>query len=192
MSIDYKASGVDVESGYKAVDLMKKYVKKTYDKHVLGGIGSFGGFYALDDKKDGMVLVAGTDGVGTKLRYAIVQDKHDTVGVDLVAMSVNDVVCQGARPLIFLDYIACGKLIPEKVAVIVKGVTDGCVQAGCSLVGGETAEMPGFYGIDEYDLAGFCVGIVQKNKIIDGKKIKEGDVLIGLASTGVQDRKSVV
>lgn len=185
MAIDYKNAGVDVEAGYSAVRLMKEYVKSTYDKNVVGDLGSFGGFYALDDKPDGDVLVAGTDGVGTKLKYAFVLDKHDTIGIDAVAMCVNDIVCQGARPLIFLDYIALGKLIPEKVALIVKGVAEGCRQAGCALIGGETAEMPGFYTGDEYDIAGFSCGIAKKNKIINGANIVENDVLIGLKSSGI-------
>lgn len=185
MSIDYKSAGVDVEAGYKAVNLMKEYVKKTYDKNVIGDIGSFGGFYALDDKKDGDVLVAGTDGVGTKLKYAFILDKHDTVGIDCVAMCVNDIVCQGAKPLLFLDYIATGKLVPEKIALIVKGVAEGCLQAGCALIGGETAEMPGFYAKDDYDMAGFSIGITKRNKVINGKNITEGDALIGIASSGI-------
>lgn len=185
MAIDYKQAGVDVESGYEAVKLMKKYVVETYDKNVLGDLGSFGGFYALDSREDGDVLVAGTDGVGTKLKYAFELGIHDTIGIDCVAMCANDVVCQGAKPLIFLDYIALGKLYPEKVAMIVKGVAEGCKQASCALIGGETAEMPGFYTDGEYDIAGFCVGIAKKNKIINGSKIKEGDALIGFASSGV-------
>ncbi len=185
MAIDYKQAGVDVEAGYSAVKLMKEYVKSTYDKNVVGDLGSFGGFYALSDKPDGDVLVAGTDGVGTKLKYAFVLNKHDTIGIDAVAMCVNDIVCQGARPLIFLDYIALGKLVPEKVALIVKGVAEGCKQAGCALIGGETAEMPGFYTGDEYDIAGFSCGIAKKNKIINGSGIKENDVLIGLKSSGI-------
>lgn len=185
MAIDYKSAGVDVERGYEAVRLMKKYVKETYNDGVLGDLGSFGGFYALDDKPDGDVLVAGTDGVGTKLKYAFVLDKHDTVGIDCVAMCVNDIVCQGAKPLIFLDYIALSRLVPEKVAMIVKGVAEGCKQAGCALIGGETAEMPGFYAEDDYDMAGFSVGIAKKDRIINGSGIKEGDRLIGLKSSGV-------
>ena len=185
MAIDYKDAGVDVEAGYSAVKLMKDYVKRTYDKNVVGDLGSFGGFYALDDSPSGDVLVAGTDGVGTKLKYAFVMDQHDTIGIDCVAMCVNDIVCQGARPLIFLDYLAMSKLIPEKVATIVKGVAAGCIEAGCALKGGETAEMPGFYDNDEYDIAGFSVGIAKKDKIINGKDIIEGDVLIGLASSGI-------
>ncbi|MFW5780181.1 MAG: phosphoribosylformylglycinamidine cyclo-ligase [Bacillota bacterium] len=185
MEVDYKSAGVDVEAGYKAVELMKKHVKKTYNKGVLGDIGSFGGCYALDDRPDGDVLVSGTDGVGTKLKYAFISNKHDTIGIDVVAMCANDIVCQGAKPLFFLDYIALSKLEPEKVAEIVKGVCEGCVQAGCALLGGETAEMPGFYAEGEYDIAGFCCGIVKKDKIITGKNIKEGDKLIGLASSGI-------
>lgn len=185
MAIDYKSAGVDVEAGYKAVKLMKEYVKTTYNENVLGDLGSFGGFYALDDREDGDCLVAGTDGVGTKLKYAFVLDKHDTIGIDAVAMCVNDIVCQGAKPLLFLDYIALSKLVPEKVAEIVKGVSAGCVESGCALIGGETAEMPGFYAEDEYDIAGFAVGIVNKKKIINGKNIVKGDVLIGLRSSGV-------
>ena len=185
MAIDYKSAGVDVEAGYKAVKLMKEYVKKTYNDNVLGDLGSFGGFYALGDKEDSDCLVAGTDGVGTKLKYAFVLDKHDTIGRDAVAMCVNDIVCQGAKPLLFLDYIAQSKLIPERVADIVKGVSEGCCQSGCALIGGETAEMPGFYAEDEYDIAGFAVGIVKKNKIINGKNIKVGDSLVGIASSGI-------
>lgn len=185
MAIDYKSAGVDVERGYEAVRLMKKYVKETYNDSVLGDLGSFGGFYALDDKPNGDVLVAGTDGVGTKLKYAFVLDKHDTVGIDCVAMCVNDIVCQGAKPLLFLDYIALSRLVPEKVSMIVKGVSEGCKQAGCALIGGETAEMPGFYAEDDYDMAGFAVGIAKRDKIINGADIKEGDRLIGLRSSGV-------
>ena len=185
MAIDYKSAGVDVESGYKAVSLMKQWVESTYDNNVIGGLGSFGGFYALGDKDTDPVLVAGTDGVGTKLKYAMITDKHDTIGIDCVAMCVNDIVCQGAKPLIFLDYIALGSLCPEKVAQIVKGVAEGCRQAGCALIGGETAEMPGFYPVDEYDLAGFSVGITSRDKVINGKNIKPGDVLVGLASSGI-------
>lgn len=185
MAIDYKSAGVDVEAGYKAVDLMKKYVKSTFNESVLGDLGSFGGFYALDKEENGNVLVAGTDGVGTKLKYAFELDKHDTIGIDAVAMCVNDIVCQGAKPLIFLDYIAIPKLIPEKVAEIVKGVAEGCKQAGCALIGGETAEMPGFYSDGEYDIAGFSCGIVKRKDIITGKDIKLGDKIIGIASSGI-------
>lgn len=185
MAIDYKSAGVDVEAGYSAVRLMKEYVRSTYDKNVVGDLGSFGGFYALDDSPSGDVLVAGTDGVGTKLKYAFATGKLDTVGIDCVAMCVNDIVCQGARPLIFLDYIALGKLVPESVAEIVKGVAEGCRQAGCALIGGETAEMPGFYPEDEFDLAGFSTGIAKRDKVINGAGIKKGDRLVGLRSSGV-------
>lgn len=186
MAISYSDSGVDVTRGYKAVELMKKHVKETYDGNVLGDLGSFGGFYDISgEKMKEPVLVAGCDGVGTKLKYAFVSDKHDTVGIDAVAMCVNDIVCQGARPLFFLDYFATGKLDPEKVATVVKGVADGCKLAGCALIGGETAEMPNFYPDGEYDMAGFAVGIVDKEKVINGKNIKAGDVLIGLESSGV-------
>lgn len=185
MAIDYKSAGVDVEAGYEAVNLMKEYVKKTYNSSALCDIGSFGGYIALDDKPDGDCLVAGTDGVGTKLKYAFVLDKHDTIGIDAVAMCVNDIICQGAKPLMFLDYIAQSKIIPQKVANIVKGIAEGCCQSGCVLVGGETAEMPGFYANDEYDIAGFAVGIVKKHKIIDGSTIKVGDTLVGIASSGI-------
>lgn len=183
--MDYKEAGVDIEAGYKAVELMKQYVKSTYTGGVLGDVGGFGGCFALDDKPDGEVLVAGTDGVGTKLKYAFIMDKHDTIGIDAVAMCVNDIAALGARPLLFLDYIATSKVIPEKIADIVKGVCEGCRQSGAALIGGETAEMPGFYAEDEYDIAGFAVGTVKKDKIIDGSKIKEGDALIGLASSGI-------
>lgn len=182
----YKEAGVDVTAGYKAVELMKSYIRKTMRPEVLDEIGGFGGLFSLENmtvRKP--VLVSGTDGVGTKLKIAFMMDRHDTVGIDCVAMCVNDVACSGAQPLFFLDYIATGKLIPEKVAQIVKGVTDGCVQAGCALVGGETAEMPGFYPENEYDLAGFAVGLVDRDRIIDGRSIREGDRLIGLASSGI-------
>lgn len=183
---NYKEAGVDVEAGYKAVNLMKSHVKKTLRPEVLTEIGGFGGLFSLEGM-DYMkpVLVSGTDGVGTKLKIAFLMDKHDTVGIDCVAMCVNDVVCSGAQPLFFLDYVALGRLIPEKVEQIVKGVADGCVQAGCTLIGGETAEMPGFYPGDEYDLAGFVVGIADKDKLVTGKKIKSKDILIGLASSGI-------
>ncbi len=184
MGIDYKSAGVDVEAGYKAVNLIKRHVKATFDKNVLGDLGSFGGVYALDDRQDGDVLVAGTDGVGTKLKYAFAQDCHNTIGIDAVAMCVNDVVCLGAKPLFFLDYIAIPKLIPEKVEQIVAGVAAGCTQAGCALIGGETAEMPGFYADGEYDIAGFACGIAKRDKLITGADIKIGDKLIGLASSG--------
>lgn len=186
MAISYKDSGVDVTRGYKAVDLMKKYVKTTYNENVLGDIGSFGGFYSISgEKMEEPVLVAGTDGVGTKLKYAFLLEKHDTIGIDAVAMCVNDIVCQGAKPLFFLDYYACGLLDPEAEAEVVKGIAEGCRQAGCALIGGETAEMPGFYPRGEYDLAGFAVGIVDKKKVINGKEIRPGDVLIGIKSSGV-------
>ena len=186
MAISYQDSGVDVERGYKAVELMKKHVKTTYNENVLGDIGSFGGFYSLaGEKMEEPVLVAGTDGVGTKLKYAFVADKHDTIGIDAVAMCVNDIVCQGARPLFFLDYFATGKLSPETVATVVSGVAEGCRQSGCALIGGETAEMPGFYQDGEYDIAGFAVGVVDKKKVINGKNIKPGDVLVGIKSSGV-------
>ena len=165
---------------------MKKHVQSTFDKNVLGDIGSFGGFYSIaGEKMEEPVLVAGTDGVGTKLKYAFLADKHDTVGIDAVAMCVNDIVCQGAKPLFFLDYFATGKLSPEVVATVVSGVAEGCRQAGCALIGGETAEMPGFYPDGEYDIAGFAVGIVDKKKVINGKDIKAGDALIGIASSGI-------
>ncbi len=184
--ITYKDSGVDVEAGYEAVRLMKDHVKRTFRPEVMAEIGGFGGLFSLNkDKYEEPVLVSGTDGVGTKLKIAFLTGKHDTIGIDAVAMCVNDIVCSGAEPLFFLDYIAVGKNRPERVADIVKGVADGCVMAGCALVGGETAEMPGFYPEDEYDVAGFAVGIVDRKKIIDGKKIKEGNVLIGLSSSGI-------
>ena len=186
MAISYKDSGVDVERGYKAVELMKKHVQTTFNENVLGDIGSFGGFYSIaGEKMEEPVLVAGTDGVGTKLKYAFLADRHDTVGIDAVAMCVNDIVCQGAKPLFFLDYFATGKLSPEVVATVVSGVAEGCRQAGCALIGGETAEMPGFYPDGEYDIAGFAVGIVDKKKIINGKSIAAGDTLIGIASSGI-------
>ncbi len=184
--IDYKSAGVDVEAGYEAVKLMRNDVKRTFRPEVLTDIGGFGGLFSLDKSKyEEPVLVSGTDGVGTKLKVAFLMDKHDTVGIDAVAMCVNDIVCGGAEPLFFLDYIALGKNKPEKVAQIVKGVADGCVMAGCALIGGETAEMPGFYPENEYDIAGFAVGVVDKKKIINGKTIAEGDTLIGLASSGL-------
>jgi phosphoribosylformylglycinamidine cyclo-ligase len=185
-SESYKKAGVDITAGYKAVDLMKKHVVKTFNKCVCSDLGGFGGLFKPDltGMKD-PVLVSGTDGVGTKLKVAFVMNKHDTVGMDCVAMCVNDVICCGARPLFFLDYIALGKLVPEKVADIVKGVSEGCIQSGSALIGGETAEMPGFYPVDEYDLAGFSVGIVDKDKILDNTKMKEGDAVIALPSGGV-------
>lgn len=186
MSLSYKDSGVDKEAGYKEVKLIKEMVKKTYIPGVLSDIGGFSGLFQLDTKSyKEPVLVSGTDGVGTKLKIAFMMDKHDTIGQDCVAMCANDIACQGAKPLFFLDYIATGKLIPEKMASIVEGVANGCKLAGCALIGGETAEMPGFYKEDEYDLAGFCVGIVDKDRIITGENIKEGDMLIGLPSSGI-------
>ena len=185
-SESYKAAGVDVTAGYKGVQLMKKAVQSTYTNAVISDIGGFGGLYA--PQIQGMeepILVSGTDGVGTKLKLAFLMDKHDTIGEDCVAMCANDVICTGASPMFFLDYMALGKNIPEKVATVVTGVAEGCKKANCSLVGGETAEMPGFYPEDEYDLAGFCVGVVDKKKIIDSKKIEVGDKVIGLASSGV-------
>ena len=185
-SASYAAAGVDVTAGYEAVRRIKPMVESTYIPGVMGTLGGFGGMFAPD--MSGMkkpVLVSGTDGVGTKLKLAFLMNKHDTVGIDCVAMCVNDIICGGAMPLFFLDYIACGKNDPARIADIVTGITEGCRQAGCALVGGETAEMPGFYPVDEYDLAGFSVGIVDEEKIIDGKALSEGDVLIGLASSGV-------
>ena len=185
-SDSYKEAGVDVTAGYKAVELMKKHVAQTVTDGVLSGIGGLGGLFAPNT--EGMrqpVLVSGTDGVGTKLKLAFLLDKHDTIGIDCVAMCVNDVVCCGAQPLFFLDYLAVGKNIPEKVARIVSGVAEGCVQAGCALIGGETAEMPGFYPQEEYDLAGFCVGMVDRQNIIDGSSLQKGDVLVGISSSGV-------
>ena len=185
-SESYKAAGVDVTAGYKAVELMKAHVARTMTAGVMGGIGGFGGAFELD--LTGItkpVLVSGTDGVGTKLKLAFLMDKHDTVGIDCVAMCVNDVACSGAQPLFFLDYIACGKNFPEKIAAIVSGVAEGCVQSGCALIGGETAEMPGFYPEDEYDLAGFSVGMADYDSIVDSKNVQAGDALIGVASSGV-------
>ena len=185
-SESYKKAGVDVTAGYKAVELMKSHIARTMTANVLTDIGGFGGLYALDVA--GMqqpVLVSGTDGVGTKLKIAFLMDKHTTIGIDCVAMCVNDIICCGAKPQFFLDYIALGKNVPEKVASIVSGVAEGCVQSGCALVGGETAEMPGFYPEDEYDVAGFAVGVVDKSKILNMDSQKEGDVLIALQSSGV-------
>ncbi len=185
-SDSYAAAGVDITAGYKAVELMKKHIARTVTPGVCSDVGGFGGLFELDlegIKKP--VLVSGTDGVGTKLKIAFIMDKHDTIGIDCVAMCANDVICAGAKPLFFLDYIACGKNVPERIADIVKGVAEGCVQAGAALIGGETAEMPGFYPVDEYDLAGYCTGVVDKDKIIDNKKMEEGDVIIALPSTGV-------
>ncbi|MCQ2421759.1 MAG: phosphoribosylformylglycinamidine cyclo-ligase [Lachnospiraceae bacterium] len=185
--MDYKNAGVDIEAGYKAVELMKKHVKETMRPEVLGGLGGFSGAFSLDKfmTMKHPTLVSGTDGVGTKLKLAFLMDKHDTIGIDCVAMCVNDIACAGGEPLFFLDYIACGKNYPEKIATIVKGVAEGCKQAGCALIGGETAEMPGFYPIDEYDLAGFAVGIVDAENIVSGENVKAGDVVIGIASSGI-------
>ena len=185
-SDSYAAAGVDITAGYRAVELMKQHIAKTMTSGVCSDVGGFGGLFELD--VTGMtrpVLVSGTDGVGTKLKLAFLLDKHDTVGIDCVAMCVNDIICAGAKPLFFLDYIACGKNIPERIADIVKGVAEGCVQSGAALIGGETAEMPGFYPVDEYDLAGYCTGVVDKSKIIDNKTMEEGDVVIALPSSGV-------
>ncbi len=185
-SASYKAAGVDITAGYRAVELMKKHVQRTERPGVLGGLGGFGGLFLPD--LAGMkepVLVSGTDGVGTKLKIAFLLGKHDTVGIDCVAMCVNDIVCSGAEPLFFLDYIACGKNVPERIADVVAGVAEGCVQAGAALIGGETAEMPGFYPEDEYDLAGFAVGIVDRERILDSSAMREGDALIALPSSGV-------
>ena len=185
-SESYKQAGVDITAGYKAVDLMKAHIAKTMTSGVCSDIGGFGGLFELDlTGIQKPVLVSGTDGVGTKLKIAFIMDKHDTVGIDCVAMCVNDIICCGAKPLFFLDYIACGKNVPERIADIVKGVADGCIQSGAALIGGETAEMPGFYPVDEYDLAGFSVGVVDKEKILDNKSMCEGDVIIALPSSGV-------
>lgn len=185
-SDSYAAAGVDITAGYRAVELMKQHIAKTMTSGVCSDVGGFGGLFELDItgmKKP--VLVSGTDGVGTKLKMAFLMDKHNTVGIDCVAMCVNDIICCGAKPLFFLDYIACGKNYPEKIAQIVEGVAEGCVQSGCALIGGETAEMPGFYPVDEYDLAGFSVGVVDKEKILNNKTIEAGDVIIALPSSGV-------
>ena len=187
MAMDYKTSGVDIEAGYKSVELMKKHVKETMRPEVLGGLGGFAGAFDLSKIKDmeDPVLLSGTDGCGTKVKLAFVMDKHDTIGIDAVAMCVNDIACSGGEPLFFLDYIACGKNYPEKIAAIVSGVANGCIQSECALVGGETAEHPGLMPEDDYDLAGFAVGVVEKKDMITGENIKPGDVLIGMASTGV-------
>ena len=186
MSEAYKQAGVDIAAGNEAVERMKKHVKKTFRPEVLTGLGGFGGLFGLNkDKYEEPVLVSGTDGVGTKLKLAFAMDKHDTIGIDAVAMCVNDVIVTGAEPLFFLDYLACDKIIPEKIEAIVKGIADGCQQAGCALIGGETAEMPGMYSEGEYDIAGFTVGIVDRPKAIDGTTIAAGDAVIGLASSGV-------
>ena len=185
-SQSYAAAGVDITAGYKAVELMKQHIARTMTSGVCSDVGGFGGLFELDiTGMEKPVLVSGTDGVGTKLKIAFLMDKHDTVGIDCVAMCVNDIICCGAKPLFFLDYIACGKNVPEKIADIVSGVAEGCVQSGAALIGGETAEMPGFYPIDEYDLAGFSVGVVDKKNILDNKTMKEGDVIIALPSSGV-------
>lgn len=185
--MDYKNAGVDIEAGYKSVELMKKHVAATMRPEVLTGIGGFSGAFSMEAFKtmEKPTLVSGTDGVGTKLKLAFLMDKHDTVGIDCVAMCVNDIACAGGEPLFFLDYIACGKNVPERIATIVSGVAEGCRQAGAALIGGETAEMPGFYPVDEYDLAGFAVGIVDEKKLITGSGIKPKDVLVGMASSGV-------
>ena len=185
--MDYKNAGVDIEAGYKSVELMKKYVKETMRPEVLGGIGGFSGAFSLEKIKnmEKPTLVSGTDGVGTKIKLAFLMDKHDTVGIDCVAMCVNDIACAGGEPLFFLDYIACGKNEPEKIATIVKGVAEGCKQCGAALIGGETAEHPGLMPEDEYDLAGFAVGVVDEKDLITGNDLKAGDVLIGIASSGV-------
>ena len=185
-SQSYAAAGVDITAGYKAVELMKQHIARTMTSGVCSDVGGFGGLFELDvTGMEKPVLVSGTDGVGTKLKLAFLMDKHDTVGIDCVAMCVNDIICCGAKPLFFLDYIACGKNFPEKIADIVSGIAEGCVQSGAALIGGETAEMPGFYPIDEYDLAGFSVGVVDKKNILDNKTMKEGDVIIALPSSGV-------
>ena len=185
-SASYRAAGVDITAGYKAVELMKKHVQRTVTPGVMGGLGGFGGLFRPElAGMDEPVLVSGTDGVGTKLKLAFLMDRHDTVGIDCVAMCVNDVVCCGAEPLFFLDYIACGKNVPERIADIVSGVAEGCVQSGAALIGGETAEMPGFYGEDEYDLAGFAVGIVDRAKILDNSSMRPGDAVIAIPSSGV-------
>lgn len=184
-SESYAAAGVDITAGYKAVELMKKHIARTITDGVCSDVGGFGGLFELPEGYKKPILVSGTDGVGTKLKMAFLMDKHDTVGIDCVAMCVNDIICCGAKPLFFLDYIACGKNYPEKIADIVSGIAEGCVQSGAALIGGETAEMPGFYPVDEYDLAGFSVGIVDKDKILDNSKVAEGDVIIALPSSGV-------
>lgn len=185
--MDYKNAGVDIEAGYRSVELMKEHVKKTMRPEVLTGLGGFSGAFSMEKFKqmEEPTLVSGTDGVGTKLKLAFLMNKHDTIGIDCVAMCVNDIACAGGEPLFFLDYIACGKNYPEKIAQIVKGVADGCIQSDAALIGGETAEMPGFYPEDEYDLAGFAVGVVDKKDLITGENLKDGDTLIGIASSGV-------
>lgn len=187
MGLDYKSSGVDIEAGYRSVELMKQYVSRTMRPEVMGGLGGFSGAFSLEKikKMEKPVLLSGTDGVGTKLKIAFLMDRHNTVGIDCVAMCVNDVACAGGEPLFFLDYIACGKNVPEKIAQIVSGVCEGCVQSGAALIGGETAEMPGFYPVDEYDLAGFAVGAADEKDLITGADIKPGDKLVGIASSGI-------
>ncbi len=185
-SESYAAAGVDITAGYKAVELMKTHIKRTLTAGAMSDIGGFGGLFEMDlTGISKPVLVSGTDGVGTKLKLAFIMDKHDTVGIDCVAMCANDIICCGAKPLLFLDYIACGKNVPERIAEIVSGIAEGCVQSNAALIGGETAEMPGFYPVDEYDLAGFCVGVVDKDKVLDNTKMVEGDVVIALPSSGV-------
>ena len=185
-SESYAAAGVDITAGYRSVELMKQYVARTMNEHCIGGLGGFGGLFELDcTGYKHPVLISGTDGVGTKLKIAMIMDKHDTIGIDCVAMCVNDVICCGAKPLFFLDYIACGKNVPERIASIVSGVAEGCVQAGAALIGGETAEMPGFYPEDEYDLAGFAVGVVDRAKVLDNSAVRAGDAVIALPSSGV-------
>ncbi|WP_368346814.1 phosphoribosylformylglycinamidine cyclo-ligase [Peptostreptococcus anaerobius] len=185
--LTYKASGVDIDEGNRAVDLIKGKIKETYDSNVIGDLGNFSGLYSLKDfmGMEEPVLLASTDGVGTKLKIAQLMDKHDTVGIDLVAMCVNDLICQGARPMFFLDYIALGKLVPEHIEKVVGGIADGCKMSGCALIGGETAEMPGMYADDDYDLAGFSIGIADKKKIVSGKDVKSSDVLVGVSSSGI-------
>lgn len=185
--LTYKSSGVDIDEGNRAVDLIKNKIKGTYDSNVIGDLGNFSGLYSLKDfmGMEEPVLLASTDGVGTKLKIAQLMDKHDTVGIDLVAMCVNDLICQGARPMFFLDYIALGKLVPEHIEKVVGGIADGCKMSGCALIGGETAEMPGMYGQDDYDLAGFSIGIADKKKIVSGHDVKAGDVLVGISSSGI-------
>lgn len=185
--LTYKSSGVDIDEGNRAVDLIKNKIKGTYDSNVIGDLGNFSGLYSLKDfmGMEEPVLLASTDGVGTKLKIAQLMDKHDTVGIDLVAMCVNDLICQGARPLFFLDYIALGKLVPEYIEKVVAGIADGCKMSGCALIGGETAEMPGMYGEDDYDLAGFSIGIADKKKIVSGQDVKAGDLLVGISSSGI-------
>lgn len=185
MSESYAAAGVDITAGYKAVELMKKHVARTMTEGVCSDVGGFGGLFELPEGYKKPILVSGTDGVGTKLKMAFLMNKHDTVGIDCVAMCVNDIICVGAKPLLFLDYIACGKNYPEKIADIVSGIAEGCVQSGAALIGGETAEMPGFYPIDEYDLAGFSVGVVDKENVLDNTTVQAGDVVIALPSSGV-------